>query len=129
FNTLDDSPTRPMVVPEEATQRIEVEAPTFRIDLKGPDQAVSPGAHIAAELAITNTGGETERYVVDFHGLPRDWVRIDRQTVEIAPDKTATVVMSFKPLRRSESAPGDYQAFVTVRPNRDGAAMLNADFV
>lgn len=129
FNTLDDSPTRPMAVPEESTQRIELEAPAYRIDLKGPDQAVSPGAHISAELAITNTGKDTERYVVDFHGLPRDWVRIDRQVVEIAPDKTETVVLSFKPLRRSESAPGEYQGFVTVRPNRDGAAMLNADFM
>jgi hypothetical protein len=129
YNTMDESPTRPMVVPEEATQRIELEAPAYRIDLKGPDQAVSPGAHISAELAITNTSREPERYVVDVTGLPRDWVRIDRHTLEIAPEKSETVVISFKPARRSESTPGDYQAFVTVRPNRDGAAMLNADFV
>jgi hypothetical protein len=129
YNTFDDSPTRPMVVPEEATQRIELEAPAYRIDLMGPGQAVSPGAHISAELAITNTGSDKERYVIDVTGLPRDWVRVDRQIVEIAPDKAETVIINFKPTRRSESAPGDYQAFVTVRPNRDGAPMLNADFV
>ena len=129
YNTFDDSPTRPMVVPEEVTQRIELEAPAYKIDLKGPSQAVSPGAHISAELAITNTGSDKERYVIDVTGLPRDWVRIDRQIVEIVPGKTETVVINFKPTRRSESAPGNYQAFVTVRPNRDGAPMLNADFV
>src|SRR5215207_9631184 len=53
YSYLDDSPTRPMVVPEEATQRIELEAPSFRIDLQGPEQGVSPGAHISAELSIT----------------------------------------------------------------------------
>jgi len=58
YRYLDDSPTRPMVVPEETTQSIELEAPAFRIDLKAPDQGVPPGAHISAELTITNTDAE-----------------------------------------------------------------------
>src|SRR5690606_5874739 len=129
YNVFDDSPTRPMLVPEETTRRIELEAPAFRIDLLGPSQPVSPGAHITAELTITNTGTEPERYLVEVNGLPRDWVRIDRPTVEVAPGKSEPVVISFKPARRSESTPGDYHAYVTVRPSRDAVTLLNADFV
>lgn len=129
YNGFDDSPTRPMLVPEETTQRIELEAPAFRINLAGPSQAVSPGAHITSELSITNTGAEPERYLIEVNGLPREWVRIDRPTVEVAPGKSEPVVISFKPSRRSESSPGDYHAFVTVRPHKDSLTLLNADFV
>ncbi len=129
FVTFDDSPTRPTIVPEETTQRIELEAPAFRIDVKGPNQPVSPGAHIAAELSITNTGFEPERFVTSVTGLPRDWVRVDRQIVEVAPGKTEQVVLSFKPLRRPDSTPGEYPVLVSVHPNRESVTLLNADLV
>ncbi len=127
YRYLDDSPTRPMVVPEETTQRIELEAPAFRIDLKAPDQGVPPGAHISAERTISNTADEVETYLVEVTGLPADWVRIDRATVRVQPNDSAQVVISFKPARRSDSAPGNYPVFVTVRPGRDTSAPLKAD--
>src|SRR5262249_54604132 len=42
------------------------------------------------------------------------WIRLDRAHVELDPGESAIILISFKPLRRSESAPGDYPATVVV---------------
>lgn len=116
FHNLDENPTRPIIVPEEATRHVEVQHSNFRIDLEGPDQAVSPGAHISAELSITNTSDAAERYQIEVEGLPKGWVRVDRPEIEVEPGTTGDVIISFKPTRRSDSAPGDYRVQVLVRP-------------
>jgi pSer/pThr/pTyr-binding forkhead associated (FHA) protein len=127
FHFLDDAPTRPVTVPEEVTQRIEVVAPNFAVDVVGPDQAVAPGAHIAAQLTIHNTGSKQERYSVDVSGIPRDWVRLDRSEVEIAPGKTEDILINFKPTRRPESQPGRYRVVITTRPRSTPDALLNCE--
>ena len=38
--------------------------------------------------------------------MPKDWARIDRPDLEIAPEQNADVIINFKPRRRSDSAPG-----------------------
>lgn len=129
YHDLDENPTRPIIVPEEATRRIELEQANFRIDVEGPEIPISPGAHTAAEVIITNTGDKSERFVVEVTGVPREWVRIDRQELEIAPRKSGDVMISFKPLRRSDSKPGDYKVQVTVRPKHDPSLALNASVV
>ena len=116
FHNLDDNPTRPIVVPEEATRHVEVQQSNFRVDLEGPDQAVAPGAHISAELSVTNTSEAAERYQIEVEGLPKAWVRVDRPEIELEPGETGDVIISFKPTRRSDSAPGDYRVQVVVRP-------------
>lgn len=126
YTFLDETPTRPVSVPEESTRRIEVEAQAFRVDLNGPAQAVTPGAHISSELTITNTGEEPLRFVIDVAGLPLDWVRLDHPEVIVKPDDFALVVISFKPLRRSDSTPGDYPVTITVRPRHETYAPLQA---
>ena len=61
YHFLDETPTRPITVPEEATQRIELEEAPFYIDIEEPEIAIPPGAHISARLSITNTGSDAER--------------------------------------------------------------------
>lgn len=114
FHNLDEPPTRPISVPEEVTRRIELEEAPFYIEIEGPQQAIPPGAHISARLSITNTGTEPERYRVEVSGVPKDWARIDRPDLEIAPKQSADVIVNFKPRRRSDSAPGEYVVQVSV---------------
>ncbi len=128
YHNFDDTPTRPIVVPEETTRRIEIEAGKFTVDLFEPEQPVSPGAHISAQLTITNTGETSERYTVEVGGLPADWVRIDRRELEIAPGKAGDVVVNFKPRRRPDSAPGDYAVTTIVRPRSNPLAELRTHF-
>jgi uncharacterized protein YraI len=129
YHDMDENPTRPIVVPEDATRRIELAETDFRIDLEGPEIPISPGAHTSAQVTITNTGDESERYSVEVSGVPREWLRIDRPDLEIAPGKSADVMISFKPLRRSESKPGDYPVEVKVRPKSNPDVALRATVV
>jgi hypothetical protein len=113
---LDETPTRPITVPEAATQRIELIEAAFKLDLIAPDHSIAPGSHTSAQLAITNTGDQKTRFRVEISGLPSSWARIDRSELKIAPEATGDVVISFKPLRRSDSLPGDYDVQITVSP-------------
>lgn len=114
YHLLDDTPTRPITVPEETTQRIEIEEAPFFIELEEPSQAIPPGAHISARLSITNTGDQPERFRVEISGIAKDWARMDRPELEIAPEQTGDVIINFKPRRRSDSAPGAYAVIVNV---------------
>ncbi len=127
YHHLDDMPTQPMLAADETTQRIELELPAFRIDIQGPDQAVSPGAHISAELMVTNTSKEEAKYSVEVTGPPPEWVRVNRPTLTLKPEEAGEVVISFKPLRRPESKPGDYPVKVRVRPESRPEMMLEAN--
>jgi hypothetical protein len=127
YHFYDDTPTRPVIVPEEATQRVEIAAPDFTVDVLGPDQAVAPGAHIAAQLSIRNTGKTKERYLVSISGLPRDWVRLDRSEIEVAPGQVGDIIVNFKPARRSESAPGRYRVFFTTQLARSPDAAIKCE--
>lgn len=103
-------------IPEGATtQRVEVSQPAYRVTLEGPDMAVAPGAHVQATLKIENLGEETGRYSIEVDGLPKGWVRIDRVEMAVDPGEQGQVMISFKPLRRSETQPGEYAVTLRVR--------------
>jgi hypothetical protein len=129
FHFLDESPTRPISVPEELTQRIEVVSPDFMVDAIGPDQSVAPGAHIAAQLSIRNTGKARERYTIEVSGIPREWVRFDPNQVEIAPGEQDDILINFKPTRRPESQPGRYRVVVTTRPRSQPDTALSCELI
>ncbi len=115
FATLDDSPTRPIEVPEETTQRVELPDAEFYIEIADSYQTVAPGAHISTRVTVTNEGEKSERFQIEVTGLPREWLRIDKSEVEVAPGKNGEITLSFKPLRRSDSRPGDYTVQIAVR--------------
>ncbi len=116
YHFLDESPTRPITIPEEITRRIELEEAPFYIEIEPPEIGIPPGAHISARVSITNTAAESERFRVEVSGVPKDWARIDRPDLEIAPEQHADVIINFKPRRRSDSAPGDYVVQIAVYP-------------
>ncbi len=124
----DDVPTQPISTEADTTQRVEVVGVNFRIEMEAPFMPVTPGAHVQTTLTIHNTGTEAERYTVEVEGVPREWVRVDRPELEVRPDEPSTVTLNFKPLRRSDSKPGEYPVKVTVRaknaPDQSMTALL-----
>ena len=59
--------------------------------------------------------------------MPKDWARMDRPDLEIAPEQTSDVIINFKPRRRSDSVPGEYKVQVTVYPKNKPDLTLQAD--
>ncbi len=127
FHPVDDSPTLPITSLTEDTQRVIREAPDFRMDVQGPDIAISPGAYSNAQLAITNTSDKERKYSVEITGMPEKWVRTNRPHLTLEPGGSAQVLLNFKPLRRSESTPGNYPVKVKVVPQDKPEAALEVD--
>lgn len=126
FHDIDESPTRPIAIPEEVTRYIEQVNVDFRLELEGPEIAIPPGSHTSASLKITNMGSEAGRFVVEVSGVPKEWTRVDRPELEINAGKTADVSIGFKPPRRSSTTPGEYAITVRVRRKTDPAQTLVA---
>jgi len=106
--------TRPMRPVESKSQKVAVAASTFRIELDEPEMPVTPGAHVQAALIIYNQSAEPQRFSVEVSGVPREWLRVDRPELEIGENAQALVTINFKPVRRSESAPGVYPINIRV---------------
>ncbi|MBN1201832.1 MAG: FHA domain-containing protein [Anaerolineae bacterium] len=108
----------------ETTQLVSVAQPTYCIEFEGPSINVAPGSHVQATLKIENVSQETDSFFIEVDGLPDGWGRLDRAEVEIDPGEQSQVVLSFKPLRRSDSQPGDYPVVVRVRSRSNPAQTI-----
>ena len=124
YHHIDETPTRPMAPTDDITQRVEAANAEFAVDLRDPGQSVSPGAHISAELSIANRTDQERRFTVEVTGLPKEWIRIDRPTPLIDSQDTAFILVNFKPLRRSDSQPGDYEVKIRVYPQDNPEAAI-----
>ncbi len=114
---------------QDTTQRVTASQPSYQLELDGPDMAVAPGAHVQATLRIQNLSDETDHYLVEIDGLPKGWVRIDRVELAIEPGEAGQAVISFKPLRRSETQPGEHAFTVRVRSKSRPAETLDVPTV
>jgi len=115
FHAVDDSPTLPLSPVPEDTQRIEREAVNCRVDVQFPHVTVTPGAYASVELIVTNIGESSTIFELEVVGLPHEWARINRPSLELLPKEEALVLMNIKPTRRPTSQPGDYSVSVRVR--------------
>lgn len=129
FHQLDEQPTQPMKALDDLTQRIEMTATAFRLDVLAPVAPFSPGAHQSAEISITNTGNIPQQYRIEASGMPEEWIRIHPPDLTIDPGESAQALVSFRPLRRPESRPGDYSVVVRVSPKDQPEAHLEARMV
>lgn len=111
---------------DDTTQRITLSQPTYRVQLDGPDMAVTPGAHVQAMLKIENLGDQDDRYYIEIEGVPKSWVRVDRVEMEVGAREQGQALISFKPLRRSESTPGERTFTVRVRSKINPAEVIEA---
>jgi PKD repeat protein len=122
-------PAEASPIAEDTTQRVMLSQPTYTVELEPPGMAVAPGAHVQSALVIENIGDETDRYFIEIDGLPTGWARVDRLEMEVAPGEQAQAMISFKPLRRSESTPGEYPFVVHVRSKSNPAQTIDAPTV
>jgi pSer/pThr/pTyr-binding forkhead associated (FHA) protein len=88
----------------------------FMVELEAPKMPVTPGANVKASVILQNESDAIERYQLEISGIPKEWVRLSNVELELDPGQQAMTEISIKPIRRSESAPGDYQVSVRVRP-------------
>lgn len=109
----------------DTTQRVTLSQATYRVELQGPEMPVAPGAHVQATLKIDNLGDAADVFTVEIDGLPKEWVRVDRTGIEVDPEEHGTTIISFKPLRRSETRPGDYPFTVRVRARSSAAEAVD----
>ncbi|HEX2621905.1 MAG TPA: FHA domain-containing protein, partial [Phototrophicaceae bacterium] len=115
YFALDDEPTMQMTSVMEDTQRVETESSLFGLELQPPPISIAPGSYTSAELIIFNNSKTVQTYVVQVSGFPEGWARVNRPLVEIDPGDNTTVLLNIKPLRRSDSPPGIYNAKMNVR--------------
>lgn len=108
-------PAQPLDLTLQTSTQIH-EVDTFKVELEGPDIAVTPGIYGAATVRIKNTTAQAERFQIRVEGVPKEWARLDRTEAEIAPDQEVQVGINFKPLRRPETQPGKYPITVTITP-------------
>lgn len=94
----------------------QIQAGLFSVQVALPDVYVVPGAHIQASLMIENLSNELNRYSLQVEGVPSEWVRIQRSEIELDGEEQTTVLVNFKPLRRSETRPQNYPVKFRVIP-------------
>ncbi len=125
FHPVDESPTLPMALTDEDTQRVESATAHFRIELDTNRIDVWPASNSTVELYITNLSDKTERYIVRAEGLPSEWIRINRPEVEIDPDESAQILVNIKPVRRSDATPGEFVLRLDVNPKSQSDALVS----
>jgi hypothetical protein len=88
----------------------------FKVEVLGAEQPVTPGTQITAQISIYNTSDEGQRFRVDIAGVPQEWVRLERHELFVDAHDTIPILVYFKPLRTSDSKPGDYPVVIVVSP-------------
>ena len=114
YHAVDELPTLIMAEDFEETQRFERADIGFIVEVTGPDIGIPPGSNASIEISITNVTTESQVYSVKMAGLPDGWGRVNRPELRVERDGTALVLANVKPLRLSESKPGQYLVDVTI---------------
>lgn len=127
YHRLDEQATVPIGEVSEDTQRFVKEDFGFSVEVYGPEIAVPPGSHTSIEISIQNRLPEPRRFTIKVTGLPEGWARVNRPQVVIDPDDGAPVLVNVKPLRQSDSKPGEYPVKIEVALKDEPEKKIVAD--
>ncbi len=127
YHAIEDIPTLPMSPIQEDTNKITKEAVPFTMQVRDPPIAIPPGSHTSTEIKLTNTSDETQVYNVELESVHPEWFRVNRPQLEVDAGQTASILLSVKPVRRSESTPGIYTITIKISHLDDADAMLTAE--
>lgn len=126
YHPIDETVTSPMNTTEE-TQRIERELEAFTLVLDESEVHVWPASSSSVELGIHNHTDVARIFFVTISGLPSDWVRLNRPTLEVQPKSVAHALISIKPPRQSDITPQMYRLTVEVTPATDDTTPARAE--
>ncbi len=127
FHRLDENVTVPISEVAEDTQRIRRQDFGFSIEVYEPDIPIPPGSHATMEISIYNNSNEDKRFWIDVLGLPEGWAKVNRPQVEVSANDSAPVLVNIKPLRQSDSVPGDYPVTIAVSQKDDADKRIEVD--
>ncbi len=116
YHLLEDTSTVPIAPTDETQYFTPADDMGFHVEVHGPEIAIPPGSHASVEVTISNETSEMQRYVVEIEGLPEGWARINRPELVISEDNAAPVLINIKPIRHSDSKPGEYPIKISVYP-------------
>ncbi|MDQ7035811.1 MAG: FHA domain-containing protein [Anaerolineae bacterium] len=116
FRRVDESPTLPMTVQDDETQRITRDKTDIRLELDKTRLNVWPAASGSSELSVLNTGNETQRLSIRVSGMPSEWLRLTRSEIELDSGETVYVLLNIKPPRRPNTVPSTYEVTIEVAP-------------
>lgn len=116
FRKVDESPTMPIQVQDDETQRITRDKTNIRLDLDKTRLNVWPAASGSSELSVLNTGDKTQRLSIRVSGMPGEWLRLTRSEIELDSGETVYVLLNIKPPRRPNTVPSTYEVIIEVSP-------------
>ena len=105
---------------------VEQEGLDFRLVLDEPQQSVAPGARLQLALILENLSDEERTLVIDVGGLDQSWIKLNRREALLSPHEETQVLISVRPPRASETAPGVYALVVRVAHQDDATMALEA---
>lgn len=125
YHPIDETVTSP--ISAEETQPIPREERDFSVKPDFDEVNVWPASSTSVEVAITNHAPYARLFFVTISGLPTEWIRLNRPTVEIQPNDTTYVLIHIKPPRRADIKPQAYRLLTEVTPAEKTANSLQRE--
>jgi len=128
YHPMDETVTAPMTAAEE-TQRIERDLADFSLAVDHMEISVWPASSSSVEVAIGNHADTTRLFFVTISGLPNDWMRLNRPTLEIHGKNTSHALVNIKPPRYPDIKPQMYRLTIEVVSADDADKVLRTEIL
>lgn len=110
---------------EDTAQVMQTNDVLLHVD--APNMVIVPGSHGKASISLENLTGEEQLYTLEITGLPKEWYRLERNKILLEPNGQSIVLANIKPLRRSDTKPGEYPFTVTIRREESEDAPISVE--
>ncbi len=107
-------------VPTGAPGRAGAREQVTAVWLAAPSAPVAPGAAVSATVTVQNRGDVPDTVTVSVQGIPENWVRITRTSLQLMPDARDEIVVVIQPPRDSSAVAGDYEFAAAARSSQRG---------
>lgn len=74
-----------------------------------PTAPIAPGSAGTATIAVQNRSDVVDTLTLAIQGVPAEWVRITRASLQLLPDAREEVVVTIQPPRNSSAWAGEYE--------------------
>ena len=77
------------------------------------------------QVSLLNQTGKVDHFTVEVEGIPFEWVKIPRDTVQLMPNVSDTLTIIIKPARESRTRAGQYRYHIQVRAKSTGTRVAS----